>query len=149
MLTSLVVVSIAGLWSCDGDPPDPRFATPQATVQTLLKTYGLWQVTFLEARDTRQQPDIDTVARCFWDYDRDDSGSRAMGEFVAGMLAAGQGRLEYDVRQTQALVRTMNHPVFLRKTDDGWLIVLRDTVPEEIRNGLRDRPRRAPDHEMP
>lgn len=75
-----------------------------------------------------------------------------MGEFVSGMLAAGQGQLEYYMGQRQTVIRTRNRPVYLRRAGREWLIVLRDTVPDEIREGLMNpvrRPQSEFGHEMP
>lgn len=149
----LVAISFSAiLLQCSASEPDPRVASPQATVETLLRANHLWRVSLFEARLPRPPPDVAVVASCFWDYDRDDQGSRAMGEFVAGMLAAGQGQLEYYMGQRQTIIRTRNRPVYLRVTGQQWLIVLRDTVPEEIREGLRHpvrRPEQEFGHEMP
>jgi hypothetical protein len=81
-------------------------------------------------------PDIEAIVRCFWDYDRDDPDSRAMGEFVAGMLAAGQHRLTYHTEGDRAVVVSGNRPVFMRRSSQGWHIILRESVPEEIRLGI-------------
>lgn len=150
-LPLLLVVLMMCAASCYGGP-DPRVATPQATVETMLRANHLWRVGLFEARLPRPPPDVSEVASCIWDYDRDDQGSRAMAEFVAGMLAAGQGQLEYRIGRSRAVVRTMHRSVYLRKSGNSWLIVLRDTVPDEIRQGLRRpvaRRRREFDHEMP
>jgi len=130
--------------------PDPRLETPRATVETLLRANHLLpgQAGHVSSsmptsrfgrmeRASRPPPDIEAVALCFWDYDRDDPTSRAMGDFIVGMLASGQGRLEYNVGPRSAEAFVGNRPIHFIKTRRGWEIVLRDSVPEEIRNGLR------------
>jgi hypothetical protein len=133
--------------------PDPRLATPQDTVATLLAATHLAGVTsgiLSDAAPDRPPPDFDVVARCFWDIDRDDPASRAMADFTAGMLAARQRDLVYRIGRRHAVVQSGFRDVHLRRVREGWVIVLRDTVPEEIREGLRRGPRqraglRAPD----
>lgn len=125
--------------------PDPRIATPRDTVETLLRAYHLWGATSPgdatrawsgRAGDHPPSPDISAVALCFWDYDRDDSHRRAMGRFVTGMLAAGQQSLLFEVRSENAVVRSGRRPIFFRRTGQGWHIVLQESVPPEIREGL-------------
>lgn len=133
--------------------PDPRLATPQDTVATLLEAThlrGATATTPAYAASQRPAPDFDVVAACFWDIDRDDPASRAMADFTAGMLAAGQRGLIYRIGQRHAIVRTGNRDVHLRRVREGWVIDLGETVPDEIREGLRRGPRqrtglRAPD----
>lgn len=141
---SLVVLALACLAACTR-PPDPRIATPQDTVETLLRAYHLWGATSPGAArrswsgrqgDLPPSPDMAAVALCFWDYDRDDPRLRAMGRFVTGMLAAGQGSLLFDVRGGNAVVRSGHRPVYFRRTSQGWHIVLQESVPAEIREGL-------------
>jgi hypothetical protein len=125
------------LLGCGSGEPDARIATPQATVETLLEATHLWGAERPDDVGNEPIADIAAVAVCFWDYDRDDPESRAMGDFVAGMLAAGQRGLSYDVREHWTVVTTGSRPVHMLHTRQGWQIVLRETVPEELRRGLR------------
>ncbi len=142
LFTLTVALCVQG---CGPAEPDPRIRTPQATVETLLRANHLWELMSLHAggpmprRDDLDTPppDIEVVALCFWDYDRDDPDSRAMGEFVTGMLAGGLHRLEYRTGQRQAIVRSGDRLIYMVQSRQGWQIVLRDTVPDEIREGLR------------
>lgn len=144
--TALVVFSF--LAACGSGEPDPRIATPTATIETLLRANHLWRVEagFLgfrrrgEGREEggeRLTVDIDSVAACFWDYDRDDPSSRAMGVFVAGMLAAGQRDLVYHEGRRTAVVETVHRPVHFRRTRRGWVIVMSATIPSDLRDSIR------------
>lgn len=135
---------LAALIGCGGEP-DPRIARPQATVETLLRANYLWGATSPrpmasswspERGELPPVPDIDAIALCIWDYDRDDPDSRAMAEFVAGMLAAGQHRLAYHTEGDRAVVVSGNRPIFLRRSSQGWHIILRESVPDEVRQGI-------------
>lgn len=144
----VLMLALSGLFGCTSEP-DPRLAMPQNTVETLLRATHLWRDAEPAALGVRPRrieahrppPDIERVALCFWDYDRDDPVSRAMGEFVAGMLAAFQGDLVYYQRRHTAAVQTGSRQVHMRRASEGWLIVLRQTIPEEIRASLHRAPR--------
>jgi hypothetical protein len=142
----LAILLLLGLAACGPAQPDSRIASPQATVETLLDATHLRGAARPDDLGAETTSDVATMALCFWDYDRDDPESRAMGEFVAGMLAAGQRGLVYDVRDRWAVVVTGTRPVHMRRTRPGWQIVLRDTVPEELRRGLHRTGARRPVH---
>jgi hypothetical protein len=130
------------LAACGEGEPDPRLASPQATVETLLGATHLWGAEGPDDARFAPPPDIATVARCFWDYDRDDPESRAMGDFVAGMLAAHQHGLRYEVHERWAIVLTGSRAVHFRRTDEGWQIVMHDTVPDSLQRELHRSSRR-------
>lgn len=142
-----LVTAILTAWGLAGcrSEPDPRIATPQATVETVLRANHLLGATRPAPRsDPRAagdrglppSPDIEAMALAVWDYDRDDPSSRAMGGFVAGMLAAHQRSLSYEVTEEGGAVYSGSRPVYLRRSWQGWHLVLRDTVPDEIRQDL-------------
>lgn len=138
----MVRLALVLLACCGPGEPDPRIASPQATVGTLLAATHLWGADGPDDARHAPPPDVATVALCFWDYDRDDPESRAMGDFVAGMLAAHQQGLRYELHERWAIVMTGSRPVHLRRTSQGWQIVMRDTVPESLRRGLHRASRR-------
>jgi hypothetical protein len=147
----LLALAMAG---CGPTEADPRIATPQDTVRTVLQATHLDDLQAVlpvgrfgrgrEDRPERPLPDVEALALCFWDFDRDDPASRGMADFVAGMLAAGGGTLRYDVGRRRATVQAGVREVVMRRSRQGWHIVLAETVPPEIQRGLLSGPRPGP-----
>lgn len=144
--------------ACGPAGADPRIATPEATVRTVLEATHLVDAPPVlpvgrfgrEPAPERPPPDLAALALCFWDFDRDDLASRGMADFVAGMLAAMEGRLVYHVGRRRSTVDTGFRTVVMRRSRSGrsrsgWHIVLAESVPPEIQEGLRRRPRSALD----
>lgn len=138
-LLALVLVS-----GCLGD--DPRFATPEATVQAMLGSYGLEAVSEADvrARLASRAPftlrDEATFRAVFVDHrGPHDDGAAA---YVLGRIAAAKDHLAYhtvgdgDVRvsvrgETSALA-------LLVRTDDGYRVELARSVPRDVRAQLRE-----------
>jgi hypothetical protein len=135
------------LTHCHPGQADPRLATPERTIATLLEASGVGlplggapPEAPLRSQRQRRFHDIDTVALCFWDYDRDDPAVRAMGNFVVGMLAARLGHLVFNENGRVATVQAGRRTVFLRHEALGWQLRLRDSVPHDVQETLRRRP---------
>ncbi|MCB9659660.1 MAG: hypothetical protein H6726_18580 [Sandaracinaceae bacterium] len=136
-----------GLRGCASKPVDPRFAEPEATVRTLFTVYDVADLeeaevqALLRQRVQFQVRDRDAYEACFADWrDPHDEG---LAGFVFGRLAALKGHLRYEPSADGRSMRVIpmregeaGHPVVLRRTDDGWKIALRESVPDELRQRL-------------
>lgn len=130
------------LTACHERPVDARFASPEATVETLLGAYDLADVPQAEVRARMAEHarftllDRDTFEACFADL-----GAASLDEglagFVVGALAAGKDELDIDVEGEIAHVSPRaGVEIALRNDDGAWRIVLRDSVPAEIRERI-------------
>jgi len=130
------------LSACHERPVDARFASPEATVETLLGAYDLADVPQAEVRARMAEHarftllDRDTFEACFADL-----GAASLDEglagFVVGALAAGKDELDIDVEGEIAHVSPRaGVEIALRNDDGAWRIVLRDSVPAEIRERI-------------
>lgn len=133
---------------CSSTPPDPRFATPDRTVETLLGAYGLEGVSQAEiqrrlrARQPFRLTDAATFHACFLEFDGD--VSEAYAGFVVGALAAGRDDIRVTIIDDVANVYpTSRVRVVMKRTDAGWKIDLEQSVPAEIRTQFQDIARRA------
>jgi len=128
--------------------PDPRFATPNATVRTLLHAYGLSGLSQQDIqkrmRDHRRFELLDELAyrACFEDFDSaDDEG---LAGFVVGAIAAGRDSLRVTIVQgTASVFPSPQARIVLHRHDDGWKISLRESVPGEVQRELRAITQRA------
>jgi hypothetical protein len=127
-----------------GHEPDPRFASPQATIDTLFAAYGIEGLSQDEIQARLREHgqfelrDQASFRLCFLDY----SGPRDEGlaGFVFGMIAAGKDDLVVRAVDDRATVfpdpdRVDRSVVMLRRSDE-WKISLRDSVPAAIREAL-------------
>lgn len=138
------VFALALLGCGDGDvqSTDSRFATPERTVETLLGTYGLndmpqEQITqMIVQRGAFELRDHDTWAECFADLEQ--PGGEGMAGYVLGLLAAGRDQLRYETagEYGYAFPREGVRVVFVHLDDGTYRISLRQSVPDEVRNGL-------------
>lgn len=144
-----VAAVVLGLVACDAPPvsDDLRFHTPKATIDTLLETYGLEQVSQEEIRRRMQLGRsfhlVDPATRdlCFADFDGPDD------EGLVGYVFGGLAPAKDDVRITQtgdvahAFGETRdgrrNRPIVLERDGTGaWRIVLEESVPSDVRARL-------------
>lgn len=125
---------------------DPRFATPQATVRTLFSAYGvsLASEASLRARlvaHERFRLRYPVAYRsCYADFERDEDEGAA--GFVFGRLVAVKDHLVFHRDGDHATVRaSADSPaiptVHLRRRAGAFRIVLRQSVPVEVRAQLR------------
>lgn len=124
--------------------PDPRFATPEATLHTLLSTYGVEGMSQQEIREVMRQRgrfrlrDEQTYRACFDDYEG--PHHEGLAGFVFGTVAAGKDQLE--VTNVQGKAHVFPNPdrrdrsVVLIERDGEWKISLRESVPSEVRKAL-------------
>jgi hypothetical protein len=130
------------LSACHERPVDARFASPEATVETLLTAYDLADVPQDEVRARMAAHarftllDRETYEACFADL-----GAASLDEglagFVVGALAAGKDELEVEIDGELARVSPREGvAITLRNEDGAWHIVLRDSVPAEIRERI-------------
>jgi len=126
----------------DTETVDSRFATPERTVATLLSTHGLTdesQESIRERMATRgafELQDAETWRACFTDIGQ--PGGEGMAGYVLGMLAAARDDLRFEISGDRAYVfpREGARVVMVRGSDGAFRIVLRDSVPENVRRGL-------------
>lgn len=142
---SCAVLVAVLLPACEGATThtDARFSTPEHTMETLLRAYDLEDVPQEEIRARMAShgrfalADRDAYEACFADF-RGTPSDEGYAGFVVGALAAGRD----DVRVTITGERASVSPregvrIVMRRDDEGaWRIVLRDSVPTELRERL-------------
>jgi hypothetical protein len=132
--------------ACEDDPADPRFATPEATIQTLLGAYGVEDMTqeqiqaHMRARGRFELRDEATYRACFVRFTGpEDEG---LAGFVFGTIASGKDQLR--IARVDDQVHVFPNPdrrdryVLLVERDEGWKIDLEASVPSEIRSALQN-----------
>jgi hypothetical protein len=139
---------LASLGACSSRPPDPRFATPQKTVRTLLGAYGLDGLSQqeiqrrLRARQQFRLTDPQTFKASFVEMNGDEA--EAYAGFVVGALAAGRDDIRVTIiDDTASVFPTPQVRIVMQRTDEGWKIDLPQSVPPEIRAQFQDIARRA------
>ncbi|MGE0789229.1 MAG: hypothetical protein AB7S26_26380 [Sandaracinaceae bacterium] len=121
---------------------DARFSTPEHTVDTLLTTYGLNDMPQeaiqrqIVQRGAFELRDEATWRLCFADLDQ--PGGEGLAGYVLGLLAAGRDDLRFETTHEggAAIVRDGIRIVFAHGSDGAYRIVLRESVPEDVRRGL-------------
>lgn len=138
----VLALALVLLTACQGREADARFASPEATVETLLATYDLADVSQAEIRERMAAHrrftllDRDTYEACFADLGRG-SSDEGMAGFVVGALAAGKDELVVDVDEGRATVSPRaGVEIVLREEDGAWRIVLARSVPAEVRERI-------------
>jgi len=136
---------------CDEDDPDPRFATPEATIGTLMAAYGVDRMSQdeiqlrMRSRERFQLRDEVSYRACFDDYEG--IHHEGLAGFVFGTIAAGKDDLEIVHAQGKAHVypdpERRDRSVVLVEREGEWKISLRDSVPSDIRRALLEEYRRA------
>lgn len=139
-------VALAALLLCAcGDATtrtDPRLATPERTVQTLLAAHGIAGADRdeVQARVVAEGgfsiADREAYEACFADLDQ--PGGPGMAGYVLGLLAAAQGELRYETFEQRGVVQVREGVrVVMRRGDDGaYRIVLAESVPEDVRRSI-------------
>lgn len=123
---------------------DPRFATPERTIQTLLEAHGVGHASAseLQARMASEGGlhvvDRETYAACF--VDLGEPGGDALASYVLGMIAAARDDLRYELIAQRGYVipRDGVRIAMQRGADGAYRILLRESVPEEVRRSLVD-----------
>ncbi|HEY8430304.1 MAG TPA: hypothetical protein VIL20_18110 [Sandaracinaceae bacterium] len=122
---------------------DPRFATPERTVETLLEAHGAGEASEAELRARVAEGGLRVVdrelfARCFADLDQ--PAGPALASYVLGMIAAARDALRYETIADRGYVvpRDGVRIVMRRGSDGAYRIVLSESVPEDVQRTLRE-----------
>jgi hypothetical protein len=143
VLGRIVLASLLAVGCGEPRTTDPRFATPERTVATLLEAHGV-------GADARQDEiraravdeggfrvrDRAAYEACFADLDR--PGGQALAAYVMGMLAGARDELRYTTFEERASVQLRDgQRIAMRRGSDGaYRIVLADSVPEDAQRSL-------------
>lgn len=140
------------LASCTRDAPPVGFETPEATIQTLFRAYGVDDMSQdearrrLAARERFELLDGALFRSCFSDWQGEHD--QALGGFVFGQLVAAKEDLRVSVDGNVAEVVVSPEapdiaPVVVVKHENAWKIDLRKSVPPQVRQSLYEVYRRA------
>jgi hypothetical protein len=131
--------------------PDPRFATPEQTVETLFTAYGVADLPEREVqRRLLMRERFELVSReamldAFADYRVEEQ--EGLTGFVFGRLVARKASLVYACEMKRCEVRPEHEedapPVVLRENGGEWKIILAESVPREVQQQLVALHRRA------
>lgn len=137
-----LALTLFSLLGCDDlQTTDSRFATPERTVATLFESYGMSDLSQAEIqariaeRGAFELRDQETWRACFVDIDR--PGGQGMAGYVLGVLGAARDELRFELVADNAYVHVRDMRIVMRRQEDlSYRIVLRDSVPEQVREGL-------------
>ncbi len=138
--------------ACTRDPAPVGFETPEATINTLFRAYGVEKMTQdearqrLRARERFELLDGELFRSCFADWQGEHD--QALGGFVFGQLVAAKDDLRVSAKDDVAEVAVAPDsadidPIVLVKLDRAWKIDLRKSIPPTIRQSLYEVYRRA------
>ena len=150
---ALALLVLAGplTTGCD-DPVDPAFATPEATLRSLLRSHRLDTVApdVLRERVARRErfrvADHGLYRSCFESF-RDEPETQGLAGFVLGAIARSRGlwgtAIGADGRH--ATVRAGSHArIELERDDEGrWRIDLHRSVPVHVQRQMAELGRRV------
>mgnify|MGYP001546027968 CR=1 FL=1 len=147
-----MLLSVALLLSCTRESAPAGFETPEATIQTLFRSYGVETMTQdearrrLQARERFELLDGELFRSCFADWQGEHD--QALGGFVFGQLVAAKDELKISLKDDVAEVVVAPdaaniQPVVLVRVDRAWKIDLRKSVPAPVRQSLYEVYRRA------
>jgi hypothetical protein len=142
-----VIALAAACGSEDTTTADPRFSTPEHTIETLLGTYGMRDATqaqlddWLENNQRYQLQDPTTFRECFSDYEG--TADEGLAGFVVGALVRGRSDARVTIIRDTASISTGDRRVVMHLVEGRWKISLRDSVPQEVQQQLREITRRA------
>ena len=146
MATRTVVIVCLSLAAsaCADEPRDVRFDTPEATLATLLGSFGVADMTqeevqqHMRSRGRFELEDEQTYHACFTDFQG--PHSEALAGYVFGTVAAGKDQLR--IARVGERVHVYPDPdrreryVVMLDSDVGYRISLRDSVPPDTRRAL-------------
>jgi len=144
MVTVLLLASLWASAGCGSEPRDVRFDTPEATLDTLLGSFGIADMTqeevqrHMRSRGRFELADEATYHACFIDWDG--PHSEALAGYVFGTVAAGKDQLR--IARVGDRVHVYPDPerreryVVMVDEGVGYRISLRDSVPAEVRRAL-------------
>ncbi len=126
---------------------DPHYATPERTIETMLRAYGLEHVSPDEGRRMRRAGQLhlrnaDSYHACFDRFQG--AGDEALAGYVVGSVVENRDALRTSIASDKARVMAaQGAPVVLYKRRGGWRISLDESVPEPYRGQLLEVARRA------
>ena len=139
---------VALAFACAEEPLDVRFHTPKTTIETLLDTYGVLDVSQVEI-DRRLSigrnfhlNDPATMHRCFSDWSGPDD--EVLVGYIFGSLIRSKDDLSIVVTGDEATVigrsgtGNAGRPVMMERIGSRWLISLRRSVPSRAQTELRE-----------
>ena len=142
-----IFIAIVILSACAEEPrPDLRFASPQATLQTLFDVYGVLEVSQAEI-DRRMEMgyrfhlvDPATLHLCFADWN--EPADEGLAGYVFGNLIVAKDDLVATIRGDRAEMLVQDperrsRPVVFERDRGAWRIVLEESVPRPIQEELR------------
>jgi hypothetical protein len=134
-----LVLALAG---CDGATTtvDARFSTPEHTVDTMLRAYGVEDATQEQIREQIsahghfELRDRASYEACFEDM-HDGPVDEGLAGFVFGALAAGREDLRFMTHGDRATVSPREGvEIVMHRGDDGaYRVVISESVPAEVR----------------
>lgn len=153
-LALALLLALPAAAACEQEPdPDPRYASPEATIHTLMASYGVDAMSqdeiqgFMQQHSRFELRDEQAYRGCFADWNGpQDEG---LAGFVFGTVAAGKDQLE--VRPVGDQVHVYPNPerrdrkVILVQRHGEWRISLRESVPTDVRRALTEEFRRMTD----
>ncbi len=140
----VIVALLAVIAACDSTPRDVRFDTPEATIHTLLGSFGVADMTqeevqrHMRSRGSFELQDEATYHACFSDWEG--PHSEALAGYVFGTVAAGKDQLR--IARVGDRVHVYPDPdrreayVVMEDSDAGYRISLHDSVPPDVRRAL-------------
>ncbi len=144
MRVALSLAGLIALASCgQASGTDPRFATPERTVETMLAAHDAGHASGAEIQARMASEgalpivDAEAYAACF--TDRDQPGGGALAEYVFGMIAAARDDLRYEtIGDRGSVIVRPGVRVAMQRRDGAYRIVLAESVPEDVRRSLAD-----------
>lgn len=137
-MVPVLAALLAAVGCGEASSTDPRFATPERTVDTLLAAHGAGEASAADltarvAAGGLSVVDRELHARCFADLDQ--PGGEAMAGYVLGMIAAARDALRFETVGERGYVipREGARVVMQRGADGAYRIVLAESVPEDVR----------------
>jgi hypothetical protein len=144
MRLSLLALVLA-VTACDGatTSTDARFSTPEHTIDTMLRAYGLESATQEQLREQISAHghfeirDRTSYEACFEDLG-DGPVNEGLAGFVFGAIAAGRDDLRIETVRDRATVspREGIEIVMHRGADGAYRVVLAESVPAAVREQM-------------
>lgn len=141
LLALVIPVALAACEAPEG--VDARWSTPEHTIATLLASYGLEDATQEEIRarmagyERFEMRDRALFERSFADLEPGPVGEGLAG-WAFGAIAAGRDELRVEIVGERATITPREGIRIVMARDDAgaWRIVLRESVPAEVRRAL-------------
>ncbi len=118
-----------------GPPAATQGPDPLTTVRELLQLHDLVgkQPEERSVKTRKQEVDPKALSQLFYDFEADDPFLRELYiGFVIGVLARNQGRLFVSTHGNRAEIAAGKAKVLLKRDQDRYRIVLKESIPKEI-----------------